>query len=651
MREIYLPAFEAAVKEAKVGTIMCAYNRLNGSPACENRELLDRILRRDWGFNGYVVADYGFATKSTAASANNGLELDMPQGFFYSQANLATAVATGQVSPATIDLRVGNILRTLFRFGAFDRAAYPANDALIDKAGHDAVAAPGRGAGDGAAAKPRDAAAEPLPAEVDRGDRLDGRRLQGRRRLVGDQARSPSAARAPRSPAAPARGCRCATTPATTRSAPPQWRAAPTWRWCSPPTPPPRASTSRTSRPTTTRWSRPWPRPTRGPRWCSRPPGPVLTPWRERVNAIVEAWYPGQAAGRAIARVLFGDADPGGRLPATFPRRMEDVPTTGDREAYPGVIEVKHKEGVFVGYRHYDQRRLEPAYPFGHGLSYTRFSYRGLRIRKGRGGDTAAVSVEVRNTGRRTGTEVAQLYLGLPDVGAAIRQPPRALKGARKLTLRPGQRRRVGFRLDARALSYWNEGPRAWRVASGCYGWRSGARRATSGCAACSPCGRTARRREHACRAARRSARATSVAIRVGLTRSRLARRIGPSRRGRLVTRWCVKRSRGRVSAVFGSRSARSTRAAGGHDRARATETAGCVRAPAPAACGAPTRACAAWPGGVYRAYPSSPRLFGVRRGRVRFIGVASRAAAALASRAEAQFRPRRPLTWTLYRP
>ena len=117
MREIYLPAFEASVKEAKVGTIMCAYNRLNGSPACENRELLEQILRRDWGFDGFVVADYGFATKSTAASVNNGLELDMPQGFFYSQQNLATAVATGQVSPATIDLRVGNILRTLFRSG------------------------------------------------------------------------------------------------------------------------------------------------------------------------------------------------------------------------------------------------------------------------------------------------------------------------------------------------------------------------------------------------------------------------------------------------------------------------------------------------------------------------------------------------------
>jgi hypothetical protein len=341
------------------------------------------------------------------------------------------------------------------------------------------------------------------------------------------------------------------------------------------------------------------------------------------VNAIAEAWYPGQAAGRAIARVLFGDVDPGGRLPATFPRRMEDVPTTGDSEAYPGVTEVKHKEGVFVGYRHYDQRGLEPAYPFGHGLSYTTFSYRGLRIRKGRG-NTAAVSVEVRNGGRRTGTEVAQLYVGLPDPGAGIRQPPRALKGARKLTLRPGQRRRVGFRLDERALSYWHEGARQWRVATGCYRVEAGRSsrdirlRGVLSVRATCPAPR-------ACLARRSPIGRRNIGrIRLGLTRARLARRIGPSRRGRLVTRWCVRRSRGRVSAVFTRRSSRSkavlvATTARGHGNRR-------VRP------GSSTRRLRrAYPRlrrvrrGVFRANPSSPRLFGVRRGRVRVIAVASK--------------------------
>lgn len=622
LREIYLPPFEAAVKEAKVGTIMCAYNRLNGSPACENRELLERILRRDWGFDGYVVADYGFATKSTANSANNGLELDMPQGFFYSRENLAAAVATGQVSPATIDRRVGNILRTLFRFGAFDRAAYPSNDALIDKAGHDAIAGEVEEQG---MVLLRNRGMLPLNASRLNSIAVIGAVADAYKGGGGSSAINPFSFSSPRAEiarrAGPGVEVRYDPGDDPDRAAAVAREADVALVFA--------ADTATEgvdksdlatdddalidavagANPRTT--------------VVLETAGPVLTPWRERVNAIVEAWYPGQAAGRAIARVLFGDTDPGGRLPATFPRRMEDVPATGDSESYPGVIEVRHKEGVFVGYRHYDQRRLEPAYPFGHGLSYTSFAYRGLRIRRGRG-NTAAVSVEVRNTGRRTGTEVAQLYLGLPDPGAGLRQPPRALKGTRKLTLRPGQRRRVGFRLDERELSYWHEGSRSWRVAAGCYGVQVGRSsrdirlRGVIAVRANCPAPR-------ACLSRRSPIGPRNIGrIRVGFTRSRIARRIGPSRRGRLVTRWCVKRSRRYVSAVFGSRSARArarlvvTTAAGhGNRRVRPGSSVRRLRRAYPRLRRL-TR-------GVFRANPSSPRLFGVRRGRVRFIAVADR--------------------------
>ena len=428
LREIYLPAFEAAVKEAKVGTIMCAYNRVNGAPACESRELLERILRRDWGFDGFVVADYGFATKSTAGSANNGLELDMPQGFFYSRENLAAAVALGQVSPATIDLRVGNILRTLFRFGAFDRTAYPSNDALIDKAGHNTVA---REVEEQGMVLLRNRGMLPLNAARLKSIAVIGSVADAYKGGGGSSAINPYSFSSPRAEIArragpgvqvrydpgddPERAAAVARAAdvALVFAADTATEGVDKSNLATDDDPLVEAVAAANPRTTV----------------VLETAGPVLTPWRERVNAVVEAWYPGQAAGRAIARVLFGDTDPGGRLPATFPRRMEDVPTTGDSEAYPGLIEVKHKEGIFVGYRHYDQRRLEPAYPFGHGLSYTTFSYRGLRIRKGRG-NTAAVSVEVRNTGGRTGSEVAQLYLGLPEPGAGIK-PPRALKGAR----------------------------------------------------------------------------------------------------------------------------------------------------------------------------------------------------------------------------
>ena len=288
------------------------------------------------------------------------------------------------------------------------------------------------------------------------------------------------------------------------------------------------------------------------------------------------------------------------------------------------MIEAKHKEGVFVGYRNYDQRSIEPAFPFGHGLSYASFSYRGLRIRRGRG-NTAAVSVEVRNTGRRTGTEVAQLYLGLPEPRPGVMQPPRALKGARKVRLRPGGRRRVGFRLDARALSWWDESARRWRVAAGCYGvevGRSSRDIRRRGVLAVNASNCPAPR---ACLARRSPIGPRNIGrIRLGLTRTRLAARIGPSRRRRTVTRWCVKRSRGRVSAVFTSRSRRArarlvvTTARGhGNRRIRPGSSARALRR--------------AYPRlrrirrGLFRANPSSPRIFGVRRGRVRFIGVADR--------------------------
>jgi beta-glucosidase len=195
--------------------------------------------------------------------------------------------------------------------------------------------------------------------------------------------------------------------------------------------------------------------------------GPVLTPWRSKVEAIVEAWYPGSGGGAAIARVLFGDVDPGGRLPATFPRRAADLPTAGDRRRYPGVGDtVRYSEGVLVGYRWYDQRGIEPAFPFGHGLSFTRFGFRDLRVR--RQGSGAAVSITVRNVGRRAGVAVPQLYLGLPDARGGV-QPPRQLKGFESVALRRGGSARVRFALDARAFSYWNARRDRWQVAPGCY--------------------------------------------------------------------------------------------------------------------------------------------------------------------------------------
>jgi len=196
--------------------------------------------------------------------------------------------------------------------------------------------------------------------------------------------------------------------------------------------------------------------------------GPVLTPWRDAVAGLVEAWYPGESGGIALARVLFGDVDPAGRLPATFPAREADLPQARDRESFPGTNgTVKYKEGVLVGYRWFDEKGVEPAYPFGFGLSYAAFTFSDLQVVPSSAGVT--VRATVSNRGARSGVAVPQLYLGLPDPGKDVVQPPFQLKGFTKVKLARDASRRVRFTLDPRAFSYWSTATDRWEVAPGCY--------------------------------------------------------------------------------------------------------------------------------------------------------------------------------------
>ncbi|MDN5856957.1 MAG: glycoside hydrolase family 3 C-terminal domain-containing protein, partial [Actinomycetia bacterium] len=200
--------------------------------------------------------------------------------------------------------------------------------------------------------------------------------------------------------------------------------------------------------------------------------GPVLMPWADRVPAIVEGWYPGQEGGTAIARVLFGDVNPSGHLPITFPAHERDPATdrASHRERYPGILgTARYSEGVLVGYRHYDSHGIKPTFPFGHGLSYTRFAYDRLRVRRRPRSHGLTIRVDVTNTGRRRGAEVVQTYLGMPDASARVTQPPKWLRAFDKVHLRPGQTKRVTMRLNRRDLAYWNAGQNSWAVADGTY--------------------------------------------------------------------------------------------------------------------------------------------------------------------------------------
>jgi beta-glucosidase len=475
LREIYLPQFEAAVKQAHVGSVMCSYNKLNGQYACENTHLLQDILRREWGFRGYVLADYG-AAHDVVASLNDGLDFENWPPFAYRPPEIELALALNLASPDEVDRHVRAILRTMFAYGFFDRPAYANDDSQIDKPAHAAVA---QRVEESAATLLRNNGTLPLDSSrlhsiavigkyattfVTGGgsgnvhpfsytDPLDAIRARAGSAVHvtysdgSDQAAAVAAARA--SDVAVVFGgdydtegtdrqcltLECPNTNGNQDALIQQVAAA-------------------------------------NPRTVVvlETGGPDLTPWRDRVGALLEAWYPGERGGAAIARILFGDVDPSGRLPVTFPNSAGDIPTAGDPEKYPGVAnEVHYKEGVLVGYRWFDAHGLTPAFPFGFGLSYTTFRYSGLSIAPGPPGSVATVGATVTNTGSRAGVAVPELYLGLPSPAPSVVQPPRQLKGFTRVALAPGQSARVTLPLDERAFSYWNTAAERWAVAAGCY--------------------------------------------------------------------------------------------------------------------------------------------------------------------------------------
>jgi len=470
LMEYYLPAFEAAVKQANVASVMCSYNRLNGPHACENTWLLTQVLRKRWGFKGFVLADYG-ASKHIGSGLQAGLDfepfpfVDSDGGENYRPQVIADAIAAGRTTQARVDAAAHRLLRTQFAYGFFDRGAYADDDSRVNRAGHTAEAR--RLAEAGTVLLKNKGGVLPLDrrklntlaiigppadsyktgggsANVEPYSFVTPRRAIVKRAGSGVQVRWASGTESPEKLARSAdaavvfvadnagegRDRNCLKIDCAGRNDRLIEQVA--------------AANKNTV-------------------VVLETGGPVLTPWRSRVKGIIEAWYPGSGGGEAIARVLFGDVDPGGRLPATFPRRQRDLPTAGNKRRYPGVKDVvRYTEGGFFGYRWYDRQRIAPAFPFGHGLSYTRFAFRDLRVSRGQ------VSVEVVNTGRRTGVAVPQLYLGLP--GAKGRpQPRRALKGFVSVKLRPHARKRVSFPLSERALSYWSTRRHRWVVSPGCY--------------------------------------------------------------------------------------------------------------------------------------------------------------------------------------
>lgn len=464
LHEIYLAGFEASVKEGHVASVMCAYPRVNGDFNCENRPMLDGVLKKEWGFDGFVTSDFG-AVHSTVPSALAGLDLELPTGIYFGDA-LEKAVRAGEVPMDRIDDMLVRRFAKMMELGWWRATPAPEkpiavledgaiarkiatqsmvllkNDGQLlplDRTKIKRVALIGPYAvrqmtGGGGSSHviplysiaPVDGIDEALlqqtPIALLDGNDLDAATAAARRAdvaivMVGDD-EGEDHDHAISLPPAQDRLIR-AVAQANPRTV-----------------------------------------------VVIKSGSAVLMPWISDVPAVLEAWYPGEEDGNAVADVLFGKVNPSGKLPLTFPATVEQT-LARNSEQYPGDgTTVHYSEQLEVGYRGYQAHNVKPLFPFGFGLSYTTFVYSNLTLIPGTKQDTAVARFTLTNTGSRPGAEVAQVYVGFPPISEG-NEPLRQLKAFRKLTLAPGESRVVELPLNARSFSYWSTAIHDWKIATG----------------------------------------------------------------------------------------------------------------------------------------------------------------------------------------
>src|SRR6201996_3568797 len=468
-QEIYLPAFQYATQQGAASSVMCTYSTINGTYACQNPYLLNTVLRQQFGYTGFVTSDWG-ATHSTAASANAGLDQDMPGNDGYYGSALSSAVSSGQVSAAQLNALVTPILTEMFAFGLFDEPPTGSPGATATSAAHVTDAAqlaeegtvllknsgsvlPLTSADKSVAVIGADASASPLTA----GGGSAGVNSSGTvTPLQGIQSAAPSGVGVTYndgSSDSSAASAAAAASVAVVFVSNGESEGSDLSSIDLSSAENSLISAVAAANPHTV--------------VVLNSGSAVTMPWLSSVAGVLEAWYPGQQDGTAIASLLFGTTDPSGHLPVTFPASLSQVPASTAAQ-WPGQNgTVQYSEGVDVGYRWYDAKGLTPLFPFGYGLSYTSFSFSNLSVGPLTAGGTATVTATVTNTGSRSGADVAQLYV--PDPAAAG-QPPRQLEGFSRVSLAPGASQTVSFPLSQRNLQYWNTSSNTWATATGSYG-------------------------------------------------------------------------------------------------------------------------------------------------------------------------------------
>ncbi|MEN2739653.1 glycoside hydrolase family 3 C-terminal domain-containing protein [Microbacterium sp. X-17] len=466
LRELYLRPFEIIVEEARPATVMCSYNRINGVFASENRWLLTSVLRDEWGFDGYVVSDWGAVTDAVAA-VDAGLDLEMPPSHGRGPAAVAAAVQSGRISEDTIDEAASRILTVHERLRATRRPVTADWDAHHTLAREIAAASAVLLKNEGRI----------LPLDPSNGGTIA---------VIGEFARTPRYQGAGSSHINPTRlddalsairsraGRNVAFAPGFTIDSDDDGSLRTQ-----------AVEIARTAEVAVVFLGLPPIDESEGydrthlelPRTQRQLVAEVLDvnknviivlsngsvvnmeDFRDQAPAILEMWLAGQAGGSATSDILFGDREPGGRLAETIPLRLKDTPAFVNWPGGDG--RVHYGERVYIGYRWYDVTDRDVAYPFGHGLSYTEFAYSDLVLTADPEG--AIVELSVSNVGERLGSEVVQVYVG--DVESSVDRPIRELAGFLKVVLDPGQSKRIRVPVDGRAWSFWSKD--GWRAETG----------------------------------------------------------------------------------------------------------------------------------------------------------------------------------------
>src|SRR5712664_1635279 len=492
LREGDLLAFEIGIGIANPGAVMCSYNSVNGDFACENKYLLTEVLKKSWGFKGFVVSDWA-GTHSTVKASAAGLDNEEPFDQFFGE-KLKEAVQAGKVPAAELDDHVRRVLRSEFACGIID---YPAKKGVVDVEGGFETA---RHLAEQSTVLlknsngvlPLDRAKVHSIAII--GAHADTSMISGGGSAQVDPPGRPGAKWQEHIwfPTSPLKAVRAKVPGASVQfdsganreSALELARKSDVaivfaHQWSSEGMDLPSLSLPEnqdglieqvaTANPQTV---------------VVLETGTAVTmPWIDRVSGVLEAWYAGSKGADAVANILFGDVNPSAKLPMTFPRSEADLPHPQLVTPPPGAqghaavmktgeakptFSVRYDEGVKVGYKWYDAENKPVLFPFGYGLSYTTYSYAGLNVTPGK---ETAVSFTVKNTGSRAGMEIAEVYAGLP---ASAAEPPKRLVGWSKVRLNPGESREVTVRVDPKYLSVFDESTDGWKLVPGSYSFLVG---------------------------------------------------------------------------------------------------------------------------------------------------------------------------------